>query len=418
MLPLLATLLAAPPALAQTAAEAQLGLPGPVGACATVDTARLEALGGVATFREDRPAKDLHARLLAVGAVCRPGGGGTPAVELVAAVTIPHPTDPGASDSAWSREHPLVLAPLVGEVRFGRWPMDGVTAEPDAAFVRRLLKLDRQLYAGRRIGVLRVDPDLPASAVDEWVGEFARAGFVEVVLVVDPESWRPDGVSLSDEAPPPGPVRTPEDVVTSSEGDFTARFPSSTGIQPVDIPAGDVLRVEEHCADGACELVLVTADERILVRRATEAPADDLTRRWVFGRPVRQVTGSSLRHLRAPTLSGTVTALPKFSWTKEVTGKRGLLEHIYQRGNFLIRPCWYKQVLLRRMFLARDPFGSLTARLRVAVDGTVESVEILESNVPNKRVIACTVSGMMAMRLPRRPDGAGYSLDVPYGFKR
>ncbi len=399
-------------------ASGPLVLPVPVGACGEVDAARIEAIGGAGAFTAENAVGELHAKLLAVGPVCRPAAGGTPSVEVVALPTLPAQA---GSDASWAREHPLVVALLPGELRFGRWPLAGVIAERDRALARRLLRHDRQLYATRRIGMLVVPPGEPASEVDAWIGEMARAGYVAVGLVVDPSAWRPVGTSPFVERSTMGPIRVPEHVDVSTEGDFTARFPLSTGIRPVSVPAGDVRYFLEGCRDGTCDLVLVTDDERILVRRSTEAPADDLTRRWVFGSPVVSAGNGLVRHLAPPTSSGTITALPQVLWGQDPPpGKEAdvVSDYIARRGNFLIRPCWMKHLNAWRAMplFARDPFGRIVTRLHVSAEGKVQQVDVLTTDLKSKPVIRCVVRGMEAMRLPRGPDNVAYTLDVPYGF--
>ncbi|MFN7145908.1 MAG: hypothetical protein ACK4YP_19180, partial [Myxococcota bacterium] len=362
-------------------------------------------------------AEVLHARLLTSPPLCRPAAGGAPAVQLAGVPTIPAAD---ADAPSWVAEHPLVVHVDATEVRLARWPAPGVALpRADRATARRLLQGDRTLYPSGRVAVLRVEPTLAAPDVDGWIGDLARAGYVSVGLTADPGAWLPPGPPTPTGSVPDGPVRTPDDVVVSKEGDFAIRFPPSSGKLPVHVPVQDVRGFERTCADGACELVLRTDAERYLVLRATEPVEGDLTRRWIFGIPVTPYVGPPLRHLRAPTLTGTLLPLRQVGWSRlREAAEIDLPNYAAQRANFLVRPCWLRTTRFRRAFpfLARNPYGLSLLRFQVGPDGGVTDFRIVETDVENRRALKCTLDGMRAIRFPRSPDGAPYSFDMRYRF--
>lgn len=394
-------------------------LPRTPGACDAPDAEAIAAgvLGAPDALRDGSLAAEaLHARLLAAPPICRPAAGGTPAVQIAGVPTIP---GADADAPSWNAEHPLVLHVDASEVSLARWPAPGVALPlADRPTVKRLLQADRGLYPTGRVAVLNVPPTLPAPEVDAWIGDLSRAGYVSVGLVAAPDAWRPPGppagAALAD-----GPVRTPDDVVVSKEGDFAMRFPPSSGKVPVHVPIQDVRGFEEACRDGVCDLVLVTDAERYLVRRATQAVEGDLTRRWIYGIPVTPYHGPPLGHLRAPTLTGTLLPLRQVAWSRlREAGDIDLPNYAAQRANFLVRPCWLRTTRFRRAFpfLARNPYGSSRLRFEVGPDGAVTNFTILRTDVENRRALRCTLDGMRAIRFPRSPDGAPYSFEMNYGF--
>ncbi len=399
-----------------------------VGACDDADpTARVAAALGAAEALRDPAlsAHDLASRLLAHGGpVCRTAPGGSSAIELAAVSTIPSLAATRGSESAWLTEHPLLVRLAAGKIHFARWPLEAIVLPAtERDMFRRLLVEDRKTYSTRRIVVLHVEPDVSAAAVDEWVEDLARAGYASVSLTTAADAWtarEPEAGVFADWSSLP--VRAPDEVILTPEGDFTLKFLPSSGMEPVHVYVDDIRFFQESCIRGTCELVLVTRTQRYFVLRGPEHARDDMTRRWLFGRPV-VAFGESLDRLRGPTLVGDLMPLPRVSWGTadekgRVTAEGRRASPIAEQGNFLIRPCWIKQTRARRAFpfFVGNPYGSIKVRFHVRGDGSVEEVDLLESTVANKVVQRCTVEGMRAMRLPRRFDDAPYSFETSYGF--
>lgn len=328
-------------------------------------------------------------------------------------------------------------APLVvwreGDVHLlSIWPQDAVAvpaAEPEV--LAALLVAARRLRPTERTVVLHLADGARAEDGRALMRAVARAGYTHALLHVGAATWAPTWT------PPADPVRyrrlrvqLADRVVVGPDGGFDIE-PHAVGAARVSLRYEDVEAFQWSRQGDYWSLVLVTATARWYVASRTALPEDDLLARWVLGRPVIPYTGRPLNDWYAPTVIGTFAPLAVVPYAlaaqegarRDRLVTRGAADKasvtaILDRQKELVRPCFDRLTKLRRAFprFYAAPYGTVRVALYVRADGTVRWVEVIDTDVESRKLLACTEEMFMATRMPRALDGRETRVEYSFGF--
>jgi hypothetical protein len=157
---------------------------------------------------------------------------------------------------------------------------------------------------------------------------------------------------------------------------------------PVSVRLEDIRFFRERCRGGCCHLVMVTDEARWLVQVRADTPSGDLTRRYVFARPVVRYSGPGLGARFVP---------------DETEG------NYEDRIDAIFAARW------RWPLFVKPPYGVVRLRLRIDGEGEVFASEIVEDTVPNRAMARLVPEMFVDARFPRSLAGEPY--EVTYGFR-